>query len=256
MGDFNAHSHLWDCHKTTIRGKQFEDFLLKHNLSVLNDGSPSYLHPATGSLFAIDLSITDPSLFLDFSCSDQHGSDHFPIVIRTTHFSPPVINSTWKLSKSDWSSFCQKAHLELGLDTELDMADFSSKLYNIALTAIPKSKPHSKKASYCTVQWRLQNSHQSQEKGFKNISHNWKYRKIQDYRAKARRIVKYAKRRSWQNFVSKINSRTSIKKVWTMVRKLAGKYHSGDIPHLEVNNNKITDIQDISNELLRQFLFS
>ena len=30
-----------------------------------------------------------------------------------------------------------------------------------------------------------------------------------------------------------------------MVRKLAGKYHSGDIPHLEVNNNKITDIQDI-----------
>ena len=42
LGDFNAHSHLWGCHKTTIRGKQFEDFLLKHNLSVLNDGSPTY----------------------------------------------------------------------------------------------------------------------------------------------------------------------------------------------------------------------
>ena len=38
-----------------------------------------------------------------------------------------------------------------------------------------------------------------------------------------------------------------------MVRKLAGKYHSGDIPHLEVNNNKITDIQDISNELAHTF---
>ena len=78
LGDFNAHSHLWGCQKTTIRGKQFEDFLLKHNLSVLNDGSPTYLHPATGSLSAIDLSITDPSLFLDFSWSvdsDQHGSD-------------------------------------------------------------------------------------------------------------------------------------------------------------------------------------
>ena len=34
-----------------------------------------------------------------------------------------------------------------------------------------------------------------------------------------------------------------------MVRKLAGKYHSGDIPHLEDNNKIITDIQDISNEL-------
>jgi len=110
------------------------------------------LHPATGSLSAIDLSITDPSWFLDFSWSvdsDQHGNDHFPIVIRTTHFSPPVINSTCKLSKSDWSTLCQKAYSELGLDTELDnsgpMADFSSKLYNIALTTIPKSKPHSKK---------------------------------------------------------------------------------------------------------------
>ena len=97
--------------KTTIRGEKIEDFLLKHNLSVLNDGSPTYLHPATGSLSAIDLSITEPSLFLDFSWSvdsDQHGSDHFPIVIRTTNFSPPVINSTRKLSKSDWSSSVRK----------------------------------------------------------------------------------------------------------------------------------------------------
>jgi len=38
-----------------------------------------------------------------------------------------------------------------------------------------------------------------------------------------------------------------------MVRKLSGKYHSGDIPHWEVNNNKITDIQDISNELAVTF---
>jgi len=58
-------------------------------------------------------------------------------------------------------------------------------------------------------------------------------------RAKARRTIKCAKRRSLQSFVSKINSRTSIRKVWAMVRKLAGKYHFGDIPHLGVNNNKI-----------------
>jgi len=70
------HSHLWGCHKTTIRGKLIEDFLLKHNLSLLNDGSPTYFHPATSSLSAIDLRIADPSLFLDFSWSvdsDQHG---------------------------------------------------------------------------------------------------------------------------------------------------------------------------------------
>ena len=44
-----------------------EDLLLKHNLSILNDGSNTYLHPATGSSSAIDLSIASPSLYLDYS---------------------------------------------------------------------------------------------------------------------------------------------------------------------------------------------
>ena len=42
-------------------------------------------------------------------------------------------------------------------------------------------------------------------------------------RAKTRHTIKSTKRESWQSFVSKINSRTSIKKVWTMVRKITGK---------------------------------
>jgi len=57
LGDFNAHSSLWGCSKTNARGKLDEDILLKHNLSLLNDGSYTYLHPATGSLSAIDFSI-------------------------------------------------------------------------------------------------------------------------------------------------------------------------------------------------------
>jgi len=67
LGDFNAHSRLWGCSKTNVCGKLVEDILLKHNLSLLNDGSYTYLHPATGSLSAIDLSIATPSLYLDFS---------------------------------------------------------------------------------------------------------------------------------------------------------------------------------------------
>ena len=58
-------------------------------------------------------------------------------------------------------------------------------------------------------------------------------------RAKTRRTIKHTKRQSWQSFVSKINSRTSINKVWSiwqinfslslslslwsMVRKISGK---------------------------------
>jgi len=42
-----------------------EDLLSKHNLSILNDGSNTYLQPATGVSSAIDLSIASPSLYLD-----------------------------------------------------------------------------------------------------------------------------------------------------------------------------------------------
>jgi len=53
LGDFNAHSSLRGCSRTDIRGKLVEDLLLKHNLSLLNDGSYTYLHPATGSSSSI-----------------------------------------------------------------------------------------------------------------------------------------------------------------------------------------------------------
>jgi len=43
------------------------DLMLQRNLSLLNDGSATYLHPGSGSQTAIDLSICDPLLYLDFS---------------------------------------------------------------------------------------------------------------------------------------------------------------------------------------------
>ena len=55
------------------------------------------------------------------------------------------------------------------------------------------------------------------------------------------------------NFSSLVEMLEVIILTLEIVQKLAGKYHFGDIPHLEVNNNKITDIQDISNELDHTF---
>ena len=56
-----------------------------HSLCILNDGSYTYLHPGYGTYTAIDLTITQPNLLLDFSwrvLDDLCGSDHFPIVIK------------------------------------------------------------------------------------------------------------------------------------------------------------------------------
>ena len=84
LGNFNAHSSLWGCPKTDIRGKLIEDLLHKHNLCLLNNGSTTYMHAATASVSAIDLSICSPNIFLDVQPNvheDLCGSDRHPITI-------------------------------------------------------------------------------------------------------------------------------------------------------------------------------
>ena len=62
-------------------------------------------------------------------------------------------------------------------------------------------------------------------------------------------MIKTSKPHSWQTYVSKINSRTSIKKAWSMVCKIAGKSPATNIKHPNVNSTEITEIPDIANSL-------
>ena len=74
----------------------------------MNDKSYIYLHPATGIFTSVDLSLCHPSLLLDFDWSvseDQHGSDHFPIVIASVIASAQDHNPKWKLNKANWEQF-------------------------------------------------------------------------------------------------------------------------------------------------------
>ena len=112
-----------------------EDFL-KSNPSLLNSGSPTYLHPATTSLSAIDLSIKHPALYLDFSWqtdSDLHGSDHYPIVITTDIPSLSFSKPTWKLHKADWVAFSHQAALELCIDNICSAEDLIQQFTDVPL---------------------------------------------------------------------------------------------------------------------------
>ena len=107
LGDFNSHNPLWGSDSTNNKGKKLEDFIAQNDLSLFNDGSNTYLHPATGTYSSIDLTITDPTLLNDFQWSvhgDMCGSDHFPIVIQPTLPLPEEHNPRWKFSKADWDT--------------------------------------------------------------------------------------------------------------------------------------------------------
>ena len=69
--------------------------------------------------------------------------------------------------------------------------------------------------------------------------------------AKARRTMRESKRKSWKQYVSGLNSRTSIKNVWDMVRKMQGKGKSPSANHLKKNNTNVTSKKDILQILWR-----
>ena len=63
-------------------------------------------------------------------------------------------------------------------------------------------------------------------------------------RARARRACRENKRTSWQQCVSRLNRRTTLKSTWDMIRRISGKY------------NDITDVKEICNKIAEQFSFN
>ena len=79
-GDFNGHSITWGCDKNNSQGDIIDDFITDNNICLLNDGSYTYLHPATGTFTVFDLSLFSPDILveIDFMVeSNSYGSDHF-----------------------------------------------------------------------------------------------------------------------------------------------------------------------------------
>ena len=85
---------------------------------------------------------------------------------------------------------------------------------------------------------------------FKRSPNTNNFNDIKVFRAKARRTIKISKCKSWRSYVSKINHKTPIKKVWDMIRKISGK-KSPSYTHLNLEGpeSKATSKADIADTL-------
>ena len=262
VGDFNGHSKVWGCSDTNDRGEIIEDVIAENDLCLLNEKQPTYLHPPTGNYYAIDLSLCHPNIYLDFDwsvCDDLHGSDHFPILIKETESSDDEQHCRWNLKKANWETFtslCQERLTPEKFKTAEDMSAFTSALHDISEECIPKITTRSKRRNpwfndECKTAINKRKS--ALRKFNKNPSReNHMHSKLA--RAKARRTIKDAKRTSWRQYVNKLNSRTPIKKVWDMIRKVSGKNKKSECVHIKSSNsNMCYTTKEISNALGENF---
>jgi len=123
-------------------------------------------------------------------------------------------------------------------------------------STIPKSKLRLKKRDPVWLNDKCMNSICSRRKATRKVKKSPTTANIENLRivrAKTRHTIKSTKCKSWPSFVSKINSYTSIKKVWTMVHKITVKPSTCPIRHLKVTNVGVSDFPDIANTIAQTF---
>ena len=156
LGDMNARNTDWGNPDTNSKGHKIEKLIKDHELCLWNDGNPTFIHPATGSFSATDLSICSPSLFMDFNWvvhDDLCGSDHFPTFLNYDGRPTPEYTPRWNFKKADWDEFKNKCKSELTpafFETEnsnIHMKLFTSTLHDLSVSAIPKTSSVAKKTT-------------------------------------------------------------------------------------------------------------
>ena len=266
VGDFNGHNVLWGCNDNDPRGELIEDFITKNDICLMNDKSNTYLDSGKGTFSSLDLSLCHPSLYLDYDwsvCEDQRGSDHFPILIESVRTHDEAHNPKWKLHKANWDLFNTLCNESLTDTTLSDSSDpityFTSSLITISEKCIPKTSTNPKKSN----PWYNDDCKEAIKQRKDTLLKFCKFpthenlNTYRNSRAKARRTIKSAKRKSWRTYVSNLNYKTPTKKVWDMVRKISGKSKSATYHHLNYNFNNANETastkQDIADTLASQF---
>ena len=227
LGDFNAHSPIWGCRDLDIKGKQIEDFIANNNLFLLNGKISTYIHPASGSKSAIDLSIATADVGSNYSWAvhdDLCGSDHFPLIIQSHTPLKLQSISRWKLHKADWDTYIQKCSVLVNEQSSIhSIPEFTDAIISIAATVIPKSNSSSKHRRKSWFTWECKIAVNNRKKALQIFNHNPTSLNLSNYKiiqAKTRQVLRAAKKTSWQNYIQKLNNRTSSKEVWNAINKI------------------------------------
>ncbi|ESO88616.1 hypothetical protein LOTGIDRAFT_234474 [Lottia gigantea] len=186
-----------------------------------------YIHDST------DLTISSPSLFQDFSWSvhdDLCHSDHYPVILRNNGPSPVDRPQRWKLSKANWPLFealCIYSFSQDDLDEAEDPMELFTTIFQDVLgQAIRKTSATPKRFNKPWFNEDCKTALKERNRALRLIERSPTADNMASFRiarAKARRTIRQAKRSSWQEYVSRINSRTSSKSVWDRIRRIKGR---------------------------------
>jgi len=262
LGDFNAHSTLWGCQSTNHKGNILEKCLSNRSLMLLNNGSPTYISPAYGTMSAIDITMCSPELYMSFTWStpeDTYGSDHYPIYLKSVKETPPPPHFPhWCLKKAKWDEFQRKIEMESNVlqhNCNDTVKIITGIIINAANDTIPKTKPkaHPPVPWFTNAVKEAIKKRKSALKMFKRNMTDLNLKKYMDLKKEAKAIIFKEKKECWMSYASQINSVTPISKMWEMVRRITRKPTNKSIHCLMTPNGLTNKPNEMINHLSKHF---
>ena len=249
VGDFNAHNPLWGSRIKDRNGCNVEEFIDRQGLVVLNDGRPTRFDIRTGAVSSIDLSLASGELarVARWEPMDKYtmGSDHFPILLKIgRNLVKEMVSgpSFFDFRKADWDKFRYGCDKSLGEVVEGTVDEWNDSLNAMVLRnaqeCVPSKDTRAPKVSVpwwtkmCSEAVRERNSAYRLLRKYPIEDNVEKYKRL---RAKARRVIKGAKRESWRKYCESLSMDTSVRKVWNAVHRMSGIKTCRKVPVLEEN---------------------
>lgn len=264
LGDLNANNQIWGSNSTNGRGTIIEKIIDEKDLIILNTGSQTHLHFSLKTFSAIDLSLCSMNLSHFFSWeveNDLHQSDHFPIVLKLPSEKKTIRNlQKFQVKKANWESF--RVNLNVSaltpqnfLSLNAQEIEFTNFLINAARKSIPMTTGNL--APRFVPWWNDEISDMIAKR--KKALNNFRQRGINADHAKymqlsrnCRKIIREAKQKSWELFVSGINNDTTAR-LYSKVRALSGKNRQKSEFSLSVGDNIVTNPQIVTEIFAQNF---
>ena len=263
--DANSRHMLWGSERCDRRGMVWERLIRTYDLYVLNNGSGTRIDDYTGIYSHIDVTLSSDSLApcADwYTDDDPHDSDHFPIYTTFDFEDAQTVSPEafygWNINKANWSDFRDKCVLtfdeQLGVDNYKVMTEV---ILLAASETIPKKTGQSK---YCCPWWTDQCKAAIAER--KRLLNRFRRNRgnptlLLEYKkakAKARQVIRQAKKDSWLKLLHVFSYQTPLTKIWEIVRKFTRKTrYNRPLPVLEVDGQFIDDALEVGNALGRYF---
>ena len=263
VGDFNCRHTLWGDSIINPRGRSLELFLHDFDLTLLNNEHPTHFDLRTQTFSCLDLSLCSPDLLLElhWSVLDQRlYSDHFPILLSPTSYTPLPNPPRWCFRRADWRCFTTLSALRstpTDFSSSSDMlAYFTVSLLGAAFVSIPRTtRPFSSKCvpwwnPTCQRMLRLKRAAWNRYRHLRNTpSQTSALIQFKRTSAKFRQTIKSAQSESWKKYVSTLTSSTPLTSVWRRIHKLSGKHPPISPPVLHLHDEDVADPLRVATEL-------